>query len=216
MMYNLTEMSINDVESSTKMSAANRQGLNIEYPTDYDKSLIGVPISLTFNQDRNDTTLKMIDVWSKYMHKVSKGIIFPRPKHSISNTFESSCSIYQFITEEDGETIKFYCRWVGCYPNEEPFSIKQHKRKRSTEDQLTVSFYAPFFDVMDPSIFLEFNNISKFSNANFDQDSNKTIKRYINSDVSKDYNLDDYFKESAAIVKENNKFKLIFYNSDDT
>lgn len=230
------EMSLSDLEFSTKASAANRQGIKIDYPTDYSESLVGVPLNITFRPEPEDMVFKLINVWSKYMHKISKGIIYPRPKDSLKNKFESSCTVYQFVTKEDGESIKFYCRWTGCYPQEEPFSSYAHTGRKASGGNISVSFYAPFFDVLDPDILVAFNQT-----ANFDYEKAEELKakeRYnkgyrhetISSASHSDPNLnrtaspygkpieqrtlDDYFMNGVGVIREDDEYKLRFFSQD--
>lgn len=202
----LSEMSSTDVEFSVKQSPANRRGISIDYPTNYMESLSGVPLELTFTTDRHDTVLKMIHIWTMYMTMIQKGYIRPRAEAILENKFESSCAIYHFVTAEDGETIKFWSKAIGCYPQNIPYSAKSFQRKRDiSEDQISVSFYAPFFIAMRPSILMEFNALVGFEQREIPTWRGLPIHAR---------KLDYYFTDSAAIVREGGEYKLRFYNQD--
>lgn len=205
----LKEMSSTDVEFSVKSSPANKQGISIDYPTNYMESLAGIPMTLTFSLDRYDTIMKMVHIWTMYMTLIQKGYIRPRMEAIMKNKFESSVAIYQFVTAEDGETIKYWSKAVGAYPQGVPYSDRSHKAKRKITDQdISIPFYAPFFLAMRPSILADFNKVAGRS--------------YTMSDPSpwngmpiSHRNENNYFTDNAAVLKENGRFKLRFFNNDN-
>lgn len=208
----LDEMSITDVEFRSKSSPKNAHNIKIEYPTNYEASLAGIPVNLTFTDDNENTIMNLLNVWSTYMSEISLGKIYPRPKVAYQNKFESSCAIYQFVTQEDGETIKFYAKWTGCYPQNIPFSNESHKRRKDANEALSVSFYAPFFKAMKPRILAEFNLVSGFR-RNFEPNNNNFPSyNYLNPQHR---DIDDYFMDKVGVIKDpnNDKLKLRFYNS---
>ncbi|MFW6015410.1 MAG: hypothetical protein ACOCRK_03170 [bacterium] len=207
MMNYLTEMSVSDVEFDSKSSPANAHNIRINYPTNYEKSLAGVPINLTFQDNKTADILKFLNLWTTYMSEVSLGRIEPRADDILKNKFESSISIYQFVTAEDGETLKFFAKWIGCYPNNLPFSNYAHKKIRNELEPISVSFYAPFVKMMRPSILVEFNRLVNFKNA----DEIKRNQFFKYNPSNKD--IDDYFMDGVCIIKENNYYKIKFYNN---
>lgn len=206
MINHLTEMSVSDVEFQSKTSPANAHNIRINYPTNYEESLAGVPVNLTFQDNKSADILKLLNIWTTYMSEVSLGRITPRANDILKNKFESSVSIYQFVTGEDGETIKFWAKWIGCYPNNLPFSSFEHKKIRKELQPMSVSFYAPFVKMMRPSILAEFNKLGNFN----------TVKN-MGSDYKKsnpaDRTIDDYFMDSVGVVRENFDYKLKFFNA---
>jgi len=205
----LKEMSSTDVEFSVKSSPANKQGISIDYPTNYMESLAGIPMTLTFQMDRYDTIMKLVHIWTMYMTLIQKGYIRPRMEAIMKNKFESSVAIYQFVTAEDGETIKYWSKAVGAYPQGVPYSDRSHKIKRKIADQdISIPFYAPFFVAMRPSILADFNKVAGHT--------------YTMSDPSpwnglpiSHRNANNYFTDNAAVLKENGRFKLRFFNDDN-
>lgn len=208
----LKEANMQDVEFSTKPSPSNRLDISIEYPMDYMESLAGIPLELTFNMDRYDTVLNMINIWTMYMTEIKKGNIRPKLKHQLLNMFESSCAIYQFVTAEDGQTIKFWAKWTGCYPQSIPYSEKSHaKRKNLAGTDVSVSFYAPFFKPMRPSVIHEFNELVRFDPNDFhagDWESSAV------DDLSADP-IDNHFAEKVGIVTTEDNYKIQFFTEDE-
>jgi len=208
MINHLTEMSVSDVEFQSKTSPANAHNIRINYPTNYEESLAGVPVNLTFQDNKSADILKLLNIWTTYMSEVSLGRIEPRAEDILKNKFESSVSIYQFVTGEDGETIKFWAKWIGCYPNNLPFSSFEHKKIRKELQPMSVSFYAPFVKMMRPSILAEFNKLGNHSVV-------KNLNSGWKKSNPKDRDINDYFMDTVAVVKENGDYKLKFSNTNN-
>lgn len=211
MMNFLTEMSVSDVEFQSKASPANAYNIRINYPTNYEESLTGVPVNLTFQDNRYGDMIKLLNIWTTYMSEVSLGRINPRADAILKNKFESSVSIFQFVTTEDGETIKFFAKWIGCYPNNLPFSNYAHKRIRNELQPISVSFYAPFVKMMRPTILSEFNSIVGINDRNEIDKLNSKYKR-VNNPMNR--TIDDYFMDGVYVMKEDGEYKLKFYNTN--
>jgi hypothetical protein len=175
---------------------SNRRGHKVELPTDYDESMVNIPITLTFRMDKYASSFKIIDFWAKYVSAMARGRISPRIEDSIANRFEASVSIYHIITEEDGETIVAISKASGVYPTEIPYDIFSHNiRNVDVSNEFSVSFRAPFIRFNDPNLYHEFNKVmGGINNVGSSID-------YINiGKTLENRGVDDYFCRKAVII----------------
>jgi hypothetical protein len=69
-------------------------------------------------------------------------------------------SIYYFVLEPDGKTLKYWAKYTGCWPNQIPYSQMSYRRGESTMVELEGTFVYTSKEDMSVAILEDFNRVS--------------------------------------------------------
>ncbi|MGL5312411.1 MAG: hypothetical protein ACRC92_04085 [Peptostreptococcaceae bacterium] len=149
-----------DANLRTSSSAKNSRGISTEYGVDILESMANSQVSFTFHDDDNMIVFNLIDFWVKYIEAVRFGKVTPKFDYITQEKLDYTCSIYVFILGDDAQTIKYFCRYTGCYPMVVPYSSYEYSKRGDTQPEHNVTFKVTKFEPMNPVILNEFNKIA--------------------------------------------------------
>lgn len=160
---------INGLESET---SENIYGDKISYRHGSESGDVGFDFSLEFYETKNLEIYHLFKIWDRYYELKSKGRISPPSLSSQSGLqhpyvfnmeLHDQISMYKIIVGEDMETILFYAKYYGVYPKNVPRDI--FGSLDSGEIKLSIDFKAAFVIDNDPTILIDFNEISDLSGS---------------------------------------------------
>jgi len=149
-----------DVTMTQTETFDTRHGYRLPLPTHKVESIGSSTTSLVCPETMNLDFVKMMTLWVNYISNVTDGTFHANPSMIKNNVLDYMSSIYYFLLEPDGKTLKFWSKYTGCWPT----SIPQSNLSFSRGDQSTVELDIPFTyaskEDMNPSILEDFNRVS--------------------------------------------------------
>jgi len=99
--------------------------------------------------------------WEEYARKKSIGLVTPpNDSYIIDKVLHDQVSGYKIIVGEDGETIIYYAKLYGVYIKNVPRDVFSNFNYKDGYISLSLSFSADFVEDMDPSILVDFNELT--------------------------------------------------------
>lgn len=120
--------------------------------------------NIGYTDDRNISIYKLHKIWKDYIHLISMGYIEPSDYNRYKMVLDYACSVYFFLTEEDGESIVFYTKYVGVFPTNIPSSVFSWSKGESKKLNYQIQYQYSFKRDMDPLIIKDFNIAAGTSN----------------------------------------------------
>lgn len=137
-----------------------KQGYREVLPTHKTMSEASNTVSITVSEDSNLDFTKLLSIWVNYISNITDGTFDANPDMILNGVLDYMCSIYYFVLAPDGKTIKYWCRYTGCWPTTIPYSnLKYSKGQQETID-LDIPFVYTVKEDMNPKILEEFNMLS--------------------------------------------------------
>ena len=124
-------------------------------------------------------------------------------------------SIYYFVLNPDGKTIKYWIKYTGCYPTEIPSTSLQYNRGSSENVELNLTFQYTLKEEMNPDILKEFNLIS-LNFAGLDQYGNDITDNHSAIKNSKFLNVNGLKSIAGDILASEDRDPLIYYKVADS
>lgn len=149
-----------DVSLGTTDAFDTEKGYMETLPTFSDQSKGASQISFQVQEDANMSFTKLLGLWVNYIDNISSGVFDANPDMVLNGALDYMSSIYYFVTEPDGKTLKYWCKYNGCYPSAIPYSSISFDRGSFEFLQLPISFNYTVREDMNPKILEEFNILS--------------------------------------------------------
>lgn len=135
--------------------------------TTLDKAIFKLPITetgtsgMTFQMrlrenEAHDVT-RMISVWHKYMHGVTKGNLSPKNEYSEYSIIDYKASLYIIHLKPDFRTITMWSKYTGIYPNNIPLSTFSEDISQVADVAIDVEFSYDKFEWMNEDLLKEIN-----------------------------------------------------------
>lgn len=223
---------LKDTEESPKQIGKTFYGYQMNLPGPLISSINASQVGVTFLETANATITKLLKLWVTYMEDVSRGLMYPAPYSKQIKILDYTCSIYYFLLDLDGETIKYWCKYTGCTPSNIPYSNYAQEISGSHGDpvQLSVTFNYGFKEDMQPQILSDFNFAMSDKGDLATGNTADSVFIYAGADTfSKMSTIDPYEQldlshiNRAEIVSEGysdnpnkTRFKLKFYKGTDS
>ena len=102
----------------------------------------------------------MMTLWVKYMENLSNGVFNPNPEMVRARKLDYMSSLFYFVFEPDGRTLKYWVKFTGCFPTEIPSSSLGYQKGSSEAVSVSIPFQYNVKEEMDPDILKEFNMLS--------------------------------------------------------
>lgn len=202
---NTLSFSPNDITLDTVNLWQTREGYSIAMPTSITQSETSGTINISVNESSNLDFIKITTLWTKYINNISNGTFTANPDMIKNNMLDYTSSIYYFVLEPDGTTLKYWARFTSCFPLSAPISALQYQRGNMDKTQIDLSFTYSLKEDMNPKILEDFNMLSlKVVNSSFNTQGNE-LEEYSSFlsdtqvDISNDYVS---YKNSALLSKE--------------
>lgn len=165
-----------DYISRTREVGETFQGFKLTMPASNVDSINGEEFAIQFRDLRDIPVLKLINSWFIYHNGVRVGK-FPPSLDAIRNHYyDYMSSVYYFLTDMDGETLIYWCKYTGCAPINVPFSVFGTDWGSHDIIQYSVNFSCSFKEDMNPDILMDFNKVSmgKAKGINFKDKNEET------------------------------------------
>ena len=137
-----------------------RHGFRMPLPTHKIDSINSNSLSLVCTETLNLDFIKMMTLWVNYISNVTDGTFHANPDMIRNNVLDYMSSIYYFVLEPDGRTLKFWSKYTGVWPTTIPQSPLSFSRGESSSVDLDLQFTYTSKEDMNPSILEDFNRVS--------------------------------------------------------
>lgn len=191
-----------DVVMNQQEAFDTKQGYRMVLPTFKTESEGSGSASLAMQETSNLDIIKTLTLWVNYISNITDGTFHANPDMVKNGVLDYMSSIYYFVLEPDGKTLKYWAKYTGCWPNTIPYAALSYNRGDQSLVDLEVNFLYMTKEDMNPMILEDFNRVSLDSfidqNAGSNQDYSilssdyltksllKTNPNYINNKDSRD------------------------------
>lgn len=201
---------LNDISIDTSPMFNTRNGYNIILPTRSESSRSSSTFTLQLNETHNLDITKLFTLWVEYIANIKDGVFTANPSMIKNNILDYAVSIYVFILDNDGRTIKSYSRYTGCYPTNIPYSALGGAIGSNSEVELGIPMVYTHYETMNPRILEDFNRIS-LKSLGTDKNNNIGID-YIPISGSELLNKDKLFNgNNSELLNEPDRDPIIYY-----
>ena len=205
---------IPDSVLETVDSFETKQGYRMPLPVHSTASESSGTLNIPLTETKNLDLMKIVSLWKKYCENISDGTFSANPDMIISGSLDYTSSIYYFLLDGDGRTIKYWAKFTGCYPTNIPDSSFKWSRGEKNLIEFDITFAYAHKEAMNPRILEDFNRVS-LHNLNFYENSED-----LDYDPIKNSELLDSAKlksgRFSAIVNSESRDPLVFINKAST
>ena len=122
----------------------------------------------------------MHQLWVDYQSNVYKGIFEPKREYIYNKELDYACDVYYFLLDQDGETIKFWTKYYGVFPNNVPKSAYSFDAGSQVQfPELNVTYSYIYKEDLSPVSLVEFNE-----NASVSAGSNQQYVKNYDTDTA--------------------------------
>lgn len=192
-----------------------KQGFKYPIPTYTTSSEAMSTLSLSVYEDSNLDFTKMMTLWVKYIKNITDGTFNANPEMISQGALDYTSSIYYFVLAPDGRTLKYWCKYTGCWPTSIPYSAFKYQKKSAEITELDIQFVYTIKEDMDPRILEDFNRVSLMMDSSNYNVSTKTmsVDGYYES-IKNSYLLNKsslMASEEKAYIMNPDRSPLVFY-----
>jgi hypothetical protein len=152
--------STTDVTMEQQEAFATKQGYRLPLPTYKTASEASGTLSLPMYETPNLDVMKTLSLWVNYISNITDGTFHANPDMVKNGIIDYMSSIYYFVLEPDGKTLKYWAKYTGCWPNQIPYSQMSYRRGESTMVELEATFVYTSKEDMNVAILEDFNRVS--------------------------------------------------------
>lgn len=117
----------------------------------------GMSFSLRLRENEAHDVLRMMTVWHKYIHAVTRGNISPKQEYLDYNIIDYKGSMYVIHLKPDFRTITMWSKYTGIYPSSIPVSTLSEDISQIEDVTLNVEFSYDKFEVLNEDLLREIN-----------------------------------------------------------
>lgn len=178
-----SNLDIPDLQVDALETAQNFWGTKLLYPKSSMSSDEGASFTAEFEDTKYLEIYHLFKAWDEFRRGKWLGIYFPDTSDIINKILYDHIAVYKFIIANDGETLLYWCKWTGVYPE----SISRSTFSEIPKDgplNITIGFkLSGWFEDMTPEIIYEFNAlVNKYYNTSAAQAISKvwdiSVKEY--------------------------------------
>lgn len=220
-----------DVNLETIDSFETKQGYRMTLPTFTTASEAAGQFSIEFNESTNLDITKITGLWVNYINYISDGTFSANPEYVKARIIDYMSSLYYFVLDQDGKTIKYWSRYTGCYPTNIPYGNLSYSRGQTELHTVNINFNYTLKEDMKLEILEDFNKVSmNIQDEILMEEANSTYLSSKNSYYLRKENVYKKYREvyngsginPVIIAKDNskeasaipgtlgNKFQLLF------
>jgi hypothetical protein len=149
-----------DVVMEQQEAFASKQGFRMPLPTNKIQSEAANTVSIPLFETQNLDIMKTLNIWVNYIANVTDGTFHANPVMIKNGVIDYMSSIYYFVLEPDGRTLKYWAKYTGCWPNTIPYSQLSFNRGQSTMVEVEANFVYTSKEDMNVAILEDFNRVS--------------------------------------------------------
>ena len=170
-------LDITDESIKTEEHAETLTGWKIVYARHNIESKTAGTFSVKFVDDNFLSVYWLNHIWQEYMNGIFRGIIKPKQDYIRNFILDYACSVYYFLTGEDGQRLLFWSKYVGVFPTNTPssaFSFTEESPVRNPD--FNINYAYSFKEDCNPMTLAEFNNNSSGDFSYVPDYNDKTFK----------------------------------------
>jgi hypothetical protein len=150
-----------DVSLDTEDAFNTKEGYRIPMPGTKTQSEAAGNIAIGMLPDTlNLDMIKIMTLWVNYISYISNGTFDANPDMVRNCQLDYMSSIYYFVLNPDGKTLKYWCKYTGCYPTSIPYSALSYSRGDGSPQNITVQMAYTVKEDLSPRILEDFNKVS--------------------------------------------------------
>lgn len=184
--------------------------------------------TISVDESSNLDFIKMMRIWVKYIENVSDGTFNANPDMIKNGTIDYMTSLYYFVTEADGRTLKYWAKYTGCFPTSVPYGAFSSRRGDVSISELNIPFVYTIKEDMNPAILEDFNRVSlrltdfnveniveeEITNKNLYSNSEKLeYYSYLTSPILSKKKLAEGYK---LLLNSNERDPIVYYNDEES
>lgn len=154
-----SNLDIPDINVDSLETAQNMWGTKILYPKSSLSSDEGSSITCEFEDTKYLEVYNIFKAWDHFRQGKWMGMFDTDINDVLQKILYDHIAVYKFIIANDGETIIYWCKWTGMYPE----SISRSSFSEIPKNgplKINIGFKCSgWFDELDPAILTEFNNL---------------------------------------------------------
>jgi len=149
-----------DITIEQQDNFATKQGFRMSLPTFKTASEAASSIAIPMYETPNLDIIKTLSLWVNYISNITDGTFNANPLMIKNGVIDYMSSIYYFVLQPDGRTIKYWAKYTGCWPNTIPYSQMSFRRGESNLVELEANFIYTTKEDMNVAILEDFNRVS--------------------------------------------------------
>lgn len=157
----ITSLDVADESIDTLETGETFTGFKTQYAKSNIRSMTAGTIGIKFPETYNMGITHTHQMWCSYESGVYRGILKPKDQYIWSKILDYASDIYYFIVDAEDMIIRYWCKYVGCFPlnvNKSIFSYDAGSQVSHPDINVTYAYFAR--DDMNPITLTEFNNNS--------------------------------------------------------
>ena len=183
-----------EINLETTEAFASTHGFRQQIPTNTVLSRASTQLVIPFTETANHDITKLIELWVTYIELISEGTILPNPRSVLNGEYDYVSDIYYILLGPDGQTIKHYTKWTGCYPINIPYSRMNYSKGERQLIDVDITFNCiGGVEHNNPAILEELNMASLM----MDNTSAMNMSSIVENEIGNDSESNEY-----AVVKE--------------
>ena len=157
-----TTSSIQDEALKTDTYGDTWTGHKIPYGKHNSESMSSGQFDIRYEDDNLLSIYQLHKLWVEYISRVYRGTFVATDKNIREKILDYATSVYYFLCADDFETIIFWAKYTGVFPNNVPSSTvgswSLDSPLKMPAYEITYSY--AFKEEYNPFLFTEFNNMS--------------------------------------------------------
>lgn len=159
-------MESRDTTARTKQINETFYGHKQIVPGTYLDSINGDQFTITYAETSKLHIVKLHKIWLEYVENLRRGLYHPSQSAKDFRYIDFYSSLYYFIVDFDGETIKFFSKYTGISPINIPYNVFSMAIPETPNPvELNVNYVYCYKEDMDPATLFDFNYVSKHTSS---------------------------------------------------
>lgn len=151
---------VTDLSLEQMTSFETKEGYNLPRPSHSTQSRAANSFTISVTEDANLDFTKIRSLWVNYIDNISSGIFDANPERITLGELDYTSSLYYFLLEPDGRTLKYWSKFTGCWPTSVQYSALRYAKKSNDVVELDLPFSYAVKEDMNPKILEDFNRVS--------------------------------------------------------
>lgn len=141
-------------------------GYKMQYSKHNIKSLSGGTITVKFKETFDLSVTNLFQLWVDYQSNVYRGAFTPKDDYIWYRNIDYMCNVYYFLLDQDGETVLFWTKYFGVFPQNVPKSTFSYDMGSQVQlPEVSVTFSYVYKEDLSPMTLVELNDDAGVQNA---------------------------------------------------
>lgn len=208
---------IQDMNMDQQEAFQTKQGFKMVLPSNKTMSSSAGTVNIPVMETSNLDFIKLTTLWVDYMSNVTDGTFSANPDMIINGELDYTSSIFYFVTEPDGKTLKYWSKFTGCWPTTIPTGSLSYRKGEEIHTEIDIPFNYMIREDMNPLILEEFNKISmKIDSSTAENMNLKSTNIDVKNNKYLNPNLLLNSLDTTSGASSRNREPLILYNAPKT